>query len=479
MAHRVARSDRRRFFVDADTHPQTIAVLATRAEPIGLQLEVGPLDALDPATCFGALISHPGSTGAIRDIGPVIQAIRETGGISVVTTDLLACVLITPPGELGADIVVGSAQRFGVPMGFGGPHAGFLAVREAHAPRPARPARRREHRHCRPAGHAARAADPRTAHPPGEGDIEHLHRAGAARQHRWPLRGVPRPRRARAHRESGPSPDIGARRGAPAGRGDPARRRHLVRHAGARSRRRGGRGLGTGPRSRGQPPADRRHPRRHQSRRDLDGGRGRSRVEGVRCRRPDRCLARSRGRRWHSGMGRARERVPDPIGVPPLPHRARDAPVPAPPRRSRPRPRPHHDPPRFVHDEAQRDVGDGADHLAGVRGLASLRAGRPGSRLWPADPLARTDARDDHRLRRGEPPTQRRKSRGVRRAARHPCLPPQPRRSPAHRLSHSLVRPRHQRRERRDGRPDGHRGGVRRAGQRRCRRSQSEGGRRR
>ena len=133
MARRVTKHAGNAFFVDEDTHPQTLAVLHTRAEPLGIKVLSGPLSSLDPTTVYGALISYPGSSGAVVDPSPTIAALHAAGGIAVVTTDLLACVLITPPGELGADIVVGSAQRFGVPMGFGGPHAAFMACQEQHA----------------------------------------------------------------------------------------------------------------------------------------------------------------------------------------------------------------------------------------------------------------------------------------------------------------------------------------------------------
>ncbi len=133
MAHRVTRSESSRFFVHDDTHPQTIAVMATRAEPVGIELVVGPLDEFDPHGCFGALFSYPTSTGAIVDWRSPIAELQAAGGVAVVATDLLACVLLLSPGELGADIAVGSAQRFGVPMGFGGPHAAFLATRERYA----------------------------------------------------------------------------------------------------------------------------------------------------------------------------------------------------------------------------------------------------------------------------------------------------------------------------------------------------------
>ena len=119
------------FFVDAETHPQTLAVVATRALPIGIDIVVGSLDELDPNAVFGALLQHPGTSGVVRDLSPTIAAVHEAGGLVAVATDLLACTLLTPPGEQGADVAVGSSQRFGVPMGYGGPHAGFLATRGA------------------------------------------------------------------------------------------------------------------------------------------------------------------------------------------------------------------------------------------------------------------------------------------------------------------------------------------------------------
>ena len=136
MAHRLAKSDSNVFLVDADTHPQTLAVLATRAEPLGITLDVRPLADMLGAEGYGALISTPASSGAIPDVQTVrtiVEHVHGMGGIAVAVTDLLACCLVTPPGELGVDIAVGSAQRFGVPMGFGGPHAAFLATRDQHA----------------------------------------------------------------------------------------------------------------------------------------------------------------------------------------------------------------------------------------------------------------------------------------------------------------------------------------------------------
>ncbi len=133
LLRRAGRSKSARFVVDSDTHPQTLAVLATRAEPLGIELDVRDLAAGLPADgCFGALVSAPTSTGLVRDPGELralAEALHAAGAGLVVAADLLSLCLLTPPGECGADVVVGSAQRFGVPLGFGGPHAGFMAVR--------------------------------------------------------------------------------------------------------------------------------------------------------------------------------------------------------------------------------------------------------------------------------------------------------------------------------------------------------------
>ncbi len=137
MCRRLSRHPGDVFFVDADTHPQTIAVLRTRAEPVGIRLVVGDLDAdLDPAVAFGVLVSQPGSSGRLRPVGgleALAARVHGAGGLVVAAADLLSLVLLVAPGTWGADIAVGSAQRFGVPMGFGGPHAAFLATRDSSA----------------------------------------------------------------------------------------------------------------------------------------------------------------------------------------------------------------------------------------------------------------------------------------------------------------------------------------------------------
>jgi glycine dehydrogenase len=134
MARRQSKSSSNRFVVHSDTHPQTIAVLRTRAEPVGIDLVVGDVDLIESGDgLFGALFSLPTSSGCVRDWSDAIAGVHELGGIAVVATDPLACLLTVPPGQIGADIAIGSAQRFGVPMGFGGPHAGFLAAHEQAA----------------------------------------------------------------------------------------------------------------------------------------------------------------------------------------------------------------------------------------------------------------------------------------------------------------------------------------------------------
>jgi glycine dehydrogenase len=135
MARRVAGRGRI-FLADADCLPQTLAVLATRAEPLGIELvtaAVSPeLIAAQPdGELFGVLLQYPGASGAVRDLGPAIEAARARGAVTAVAADLLALTLLRPPGEFGADIAVGTAQRFGVPMGFGGPHAGYICVSDS------------------------------------------------------------------------------------------------------------------------------------------------------------------------------------------------------------------------------------------------------------------------------------------------------------------------------------------------------------
>jgi glycine dehydrogenase len=118
------------FLVDAEVFPQTMAVVRTRAEALGLSVAVADLaDGLPDGDFFGVLLQYPGASGVVRDLRPVIAAAHEREMVAAVAADLLALTLLTPPGELGADIAVGTTQRFGVPLGFGGPHAGYMSIR--------------------------------------------------------------------------------------------------------------------------------------------------------------------------------------------------------------------------------------------------------------------------------------------------------------------------------------------------------------
>ncbi|PWU28023.1 glycine dehydrogenase (aminomethyl-transferring) [Pseudomonas sp. RW407] len=130
LAKRVAKAKSNLFFVDVNCHPQTISVVRTRAQAFGFDLVLDELDNLGQHAVFGALLQYPDSRGEVRDLRPLIDALHARQAIACVAADLLSLLLLTPPGELGADVVLGSAQRFGVPMGYGGPHAAFFATRD-------------------------------------------------------------------------------------------------------------------------------------------------------------------------------------------------------------------------------------------------------------------------------------------------------------------------------------------------------------
>ncbi len=130
MAERSAKSKARGFFVDLNLHPQTIAVIETRALPLGIEIIKGQPEELIPEQVFGAIFQYPGTYGHVRDFSEIIEKLHADKGLAVVATDLLALCLIKEPGAMGADIAVGSAQRFGVPMGYGGPHAAFMSCRD-------------------------------------------------------------------------------------------------------------------------------------------------------------------------------------------------------------------------------------------------------------------------------------------------------------------------------------------------------------
>ena len=131
MAQRVSKSKATAFFVDRDCHPQNIAVIKTRAAPLGIEVIVGNPAKLDPSTVFGAIFQYPGTYGHVHDFTDLTAALHENKAIAVVSADPLALTLLKEPGAMGADIAVGSTQRFGVPEGYGGPHAAYMACKDA------------------------------------------------------------------------------------------------------------------------------------------------------------------------------------------------------------------------------------------------------------------------------------------------------------------------------------------------------------
>jgi glycine dehydrogenase len=132
MAMRSAKSKAKAFFVDRDCHPQNIAVIETRAAPLGIEVIIGDPDKMDASAVFGAVFQYPGTYGHVRDFTSHIAALHEAGALGIVTADPMALTLLKEPGAMGADIAVGSTQRFGVPEGYGGPHAAYMACKDAY-----------------------------------------------------------------------------------------------------------------------------------------------------------------------------------------------------------------------------------------------------------------------------------------------------------------------------------------------------------
>ena len=135
LAQRIGKSKSHKFFIDQNCFPQTISVVTARAKPIGIEVIVGDpqqLDSFNKEIYFGALLQYPGNDGAVIDFSKQIEHVHKQNGLVIMATDLLALTLLKSPGEMGADIAIGSSQRFGVPLGFGGPHAAFMATKEKY-----------------------------------------------------------------------------------------------------------------------------------------------------------------------------------------------------------------------------------------------------------------------------------------------------------------------------------------------------------
>ena len=207
MAHGVKGTGHQRFSWRTTCHPQTIAVLRTRAEPLGHRAsssDHGATPQFDASVLRRprAIPRHGRRHRGLRRFRR--PRARRRRHVVIVAADLLALTLLKPPGEFGADIVVGSAQRFGVPLGYGGPHAAFLATRDDHKRRlPGRLIGVSKDAAGQPALRAL-PADPRTTHPPRKGHQQHLHRPGAARRHGLHVCRLPRPGRTSRHRPTHP-----------------------------------------------------------------------------------------------------------------------------------------------------------------------------------------------------------------------------------------------------------------------------------
>jgi glycine dehydrogenase len=192
LAKRSVKNKSSIFVVAGDCHPQTIEVIRTRAAPLGLTIKLAMsgdewTQLLAGGDCFGALAQYPSTDGSIHDFRADAARLHAHGAAFIVAADLLALTLLVPPGEFGADIAIGNSQR-------------FPGVQGRVQALDARPARRRQHRRAWRQGLPPRTANARAAHPPREGDEQHLHGAGAARRHCQHVRGLPRARGLEAHR---------------------------------------------------------------------------------------------------------------------------------------------------------------------------------------------------------------------------------------------------------------------------------------
>ena len=396
LAERAAQAKSKSFFVDAEVHPQTLAVLRTRAEPLGWNLIVGdPLTDLDKAEVFGGLLQYPGTSGAVRDLRPAIAALRAKGALAVVAADLLALTLIASPGELGADIAIGSAQRFGVPMGYGGPHAAYMSVRDAlKRSLPGRIVGLSVDSRGQPAYRLA--LQTREQHIRREKATSNICTAQvllaviasmyAVYHGPEGLTHIARTVHRRAVVLAAGLAKLGF---APE---SPAFFDTVTVQAGAKQNEIVARALAEKINLRiGDGDA------RHRGRRDHDACHRRGGVARVR-RQAFLCGHRGQRARNASPRTQARQRLPHPSRVPYPPLRDRAVALHAQALGPRPRARPRDDPARLLHHEAERDHGNDPADLARVRQPASVRARRAGARLSRDVRAAGTMAVRHHRL---------------------------------------------------------------------------------
>ena len=453
MCLAVTRSKTPSFFVADDVHPQTLAVVRTRARTMGVDVTVGPVDnfAAVAADHCGVLVQTPSTHGRIYDpaeLKTLADAAHAGGALVVAATDLLACCLTTPPGAWGADIAVGSAQRFGVPMGYGGPHAGFLSTHEKHARRmPGRLIGLSRDAQGTPA--LRMALQTREQHIRRDKATSNICTAqvllavaaGFYAVYHGPegLRTIARAIHDRTRALAAALTDAGLTVGQDAffdtlsiqtGDGG-GRRAALVARAldaGFNLRNAGG---GVVNVALDETVTDAELNRLAAA---LTGADASSTLPAT---PTDRKPARRRRLRPPG-------RLPHPPGLHHAPHRARAAALRHAAHQQGLQPRPRHDPAGLVHHEAQRRVRDAAHHLAGLRRPAPLRPRRSSAGLPPAVRRPRRLAVRNNRLREGQPAAQRRQPGRIRRPAGHPRLAPRPRRHPSRALPDPHQRARHQ-----------------------------------
>ena len=431
------RPEARRFLVSSDCFPQTIEVVRGRAEPLDIHVEVADVGALArgggdrPDDLFGVLAQSPDACGRLHDLAPVTAWAHAAGALVAVASDLLALTLATPPGEMDADVVVGNAQRFGVPLGYGGPHAAFFAARRAYVRQvPGRMIGVSVDAQGRPAYRMA--LQTREQHIRRERATSNIctaqallaNVAGMYAAYHGPagLRGIARRVHGLARLLAGRLESLGVAqrndaffdtlRIVPGDGGLDAAARAAAEAARINFRYHpdGDIGIALDETS---------------TREDVEA------IAGVFARAAGAAPARAReaplpAPAWPDALRRDVV-VPHPPGIQPPSLRTRDDAVPQAARAQGHRSRHVDDPPGLVHDEAQRRGGDGAGHLARVRQCPSLRAPLAGGRLPGDHRGARGIPLRHHRLRRRVAATQLGRPGGVRRAAGHSGVPPRPR----------------------------------------------------
>ena len=381
LCHAVA-PNRKTFVVADNCHPQTIAVVQTRAKPLGITIKIGDYSHLKfDESVFGALVQYPATDGAIYDYTDFIKQAHDAGALVVVAADILALTLLRPPGEFGVDVAIGNTQRFGVPLGFGGPHAAYFATRDQYKRHmPGRLVGVSHDAEGRPAYRLA-SANTRATHPPRQGNEQHLHCAGPSGCHRFDVCRVSRPKRFACNRRTDPPPDESTR-GWLARSWLENHARKFLRHYPRRSRVKRTH-LRTRAKSRLQLARARPTRSRHFLRRNHDASGPRAVNVGLsRHNRARFCRRRSgTAANPHSSIRNPHVRISRPPRLQHSRHRNRNAALSQEARIARSFADDFDDPARFVHDEAERNRRNVSDIVAGNFQATSVCAHRTNNRL--------------------------------------------------------------------------------------------------